>query len=1060
MRFLLTILIAVSWVLPAHAQFTTSSQAPYNTPDYLVQDILLGTGVTAFNVQLYGDTATQLGFFSGGGPFIGIDSGLVLTTGNIGEVVDFGTAVPNSGAPDQGGFGPAYFGNSANNSLLQVSQSVPGLLGLTFNPATSVNDASVLEFDFVPSSDSVSFRYVFSSDEWNNFPCTPYNDVFGFFVSGPGITGTFPAPANYPNNAINIATVPGTNPAIPITISSIHPGGNSCGNNPLNDQFFVNNIPNVEVGYNGYTTVLTATFETVPCDTYHIALAIGDGTDGALDSGVFLEAKSFSAVPIDIEAVPTYNTNVSDSTFYEGCGQISLEFERFAEIQIPHTSYLLLGGNAIEGTDFATLPDSIEFNTGQATSSLNLDVFDDGITEGVDTLIISIIPDTTVCYYVPGDTERVVIYIHDRPFVDASFINDTIDCTADTVQIAGVPNSGVEFFSFMWGSLDTVLDTLFIAAPTQDTTLPVVYTDACAVDTLYDTAFVIIENPPLVVNTEPDTLNCTQNGIWISPTILSGSLQQVYLWSTGDTTDSIFVSPTNDSVYYLTITDACNSTVIEDSIEVYNFNYPLIVESIDDSLNCTENSTTIGVTVLSGNGQHTYSWDFNSFINSDSVLVAPTQDSLFIVTVTDPCQASVIDSIWVRFYDPPLVAQSVLDTIDCNQDSILVGTQILSGTNPSFVWDNGQTTDSIWVVTDVDTLVEVIVTDACDSVPDTVSVSVHVNFGDPLTLSISNDTVLCPGNIGNLVPTVTGGFGPYNFSWDNAFSTDSILVIAIPQDTSFQLVVTDQCGVDTLVDTALAEVRDFLPLDVSIEDTTFYCPSNQAVIYPMVTGGAGNYSFVWSAAGVPGVVTDDSLVVSGFSSPITWYITAEDTCGVQATDSMEITTVNHPALQAQAMNDTMVCFGESLQLSAFVNGGAGAVSNPVWYGLLPVTYNGDSSLVSAMIIDTITYYVRYTDDCGNSAFDSVFVSIKDCSVQPPNILTPNGDGVNDFFYVADLENYAGMKLWIYNRWGELMFYDNNYRNNWGGEFLSDGVYFWKLDLPNGEQLSGYVHLFH
>ena len=103
-----------------------------------------------------------------------------------------------------------------------------------------------------------------------------YNDVFGFFVSGPN-----PAGGNYTN--YNVARIPGT--AVPVTIDNVNSGSYSS--------YYVNNGTGLTVVYDGFTTVLTAWCLVTPCNQYHIKIAIGDAGDGAYDSGVFLEENSF-----------------------------------------------------------------------------------------------------------------------------------------------------------------------------------------------------------------------------------------------------------------------------------------------------------------------------------------------------------------------------------------------------------------------------------------------------------------------------------------------------------------------------------------------------------------------------------------------------------------------------------------------------------------------------------------------------------------------------------------------------------------------------------------------
>ncbi|MAX80717.1 MAG: hypothetical protein CL843_11170 [Crocinitomicaceae bacterium] len=1037
-------------------QFVTSSQPPYHSPDSLIQNVLLGSGVTALNISYYGDTVTQLGFFNAANTNFGLDSGIVLTTGNLGVIPVGGASIPNGGTPTQGDFGPTYFGVTGNNALLDVSQSVPALIGGTFPAASSVNDASVLEFDFIPISDSVSFRYIFSSDEWNTYPCTQYNDVFGFFVSGPGITGTFPSPAGFPNGAINIASVPGTSPAIPITISSIHPGGNNCGTAPLNDQFFVNNQPNVDISYNGFTTILTATFATVPCDTYHIALAIGDGTDGSLDSGVFLEAKSFSATPIEISAEPNYTSIANvDSNFYEGCGSVSIDFERFVDVQFPYTVYYLLGGNAIEGIDFANIPDSIDFAPGQSIASLTLDIFDDGVVEGVDTLIITIIPDTTVCYYVPGDTSEVVLYIHDKVPVEANFMNDTIDCLADSAYIAPDPISGIPYFQYMWSTGDTVSDTLSIVAPMQDTTIYVTYTDACFSDTLIDSAQIIIQNAPLIVSATPDTLDCTEDSLFIGVEIVSGSAQQYYQWGNGAITDSIWVHPVGDTVYYVTITDACVSDTVIDSVEVYNYDPPFVIDAADDTITCVETSTTIGVSIISGTGPHTYTWSNSSI--TDSIVVSPTVDTFYTVTITDQCEPDLVDSIWVRLYSPPLEVYGNIDTLICTQDSIHIGPHIISATSPGYLWSTGDTTDSIWVSPNTDTVYTVIVTDACDLVSDTVDISIVYDLGDTLQANFSIDTVSCAGDVASIVPIVTGGFSTYSFQW-NIGSNDSMLQVPVDGDTSFVVTITDQCGAWQVIDTIYTTVQTHAPLVVAYADTVLYCAEDSVAFVGYATGGAGSYTFSWEYNGAA-IVATDTIEIPVTTVPQEMVVTVMDLCGETAIDSFLISAEVHPQLNLVAMNDTSICLGDELELYATVSGGAGGYSGYDWTGSYPVLYNIDSSLAYVQLLTSGVFYVSVFDVCGTYASDSVLVDVDDCAINPPNVITPNGDGINDFFYLADVNRHPGTKLWIYNRWGELMYEDDYYRNNWGGEFLTSGVYFWRAEFTSGEKLSGYLHIF-
>lgn len=266
------------------SQIILVNNSPYDSPQWLIDNILLGSGVTASNHQYFGDS-TQIGWFDATNTSLGIDEGIILATGEY-KLLD-----PN--------YVPQFLilpNVTTDPDLLNVANSVPSLIGQTFT-VSSINDVAKLEFDFVPKSDTIKFRYVFGSQEYFGWENTQYNDVFGFFLSGPGISGPYNSPAFHPNGSINLAIVPNSNPPLPITVSSV----NSVG--PMNPQYFIDNSTSLDTisDVNGYTTVFTATAVVQCGETYHIRLSIADGSDGSLNSYVWLEAGSFNSPSLNIQ---------------------------------------------------------------------------------------------------------------------------------------------------------------------------------------------------------------------------------------------------------------------------------------------------------------------------------------------------------------------------------------------------------------------------------------------------------------------------------------------------------------------------------------------------------------------------------------------------------------------------------------------------------------------------------------------------------------------------------------------------------------------------------------
>ena len=372
-----------------HAQITISNTNPYNSSNHLINNVLLGGGVSANNVTYQGDPI-QVGFINAINSNLGIDSGIVLSTGDI---IDLD--------PNFFGFGNIPSSTNSDPDLLNVANSVPPLINQPFN-VTGIFDVATLEFDFIPNSDTLSFNYVFGSDEYLTWINSEYNDVFGFFISGPGISGPYASPSGFPNGSINIANVPNSTPPLPITISSV--------NNLLNSQYYIDNqstFPQT-ISCNGFTTSFTATTLVQCGEIYHIRLALADGSDANLDSWVFLEAGSFSSN--GSVSVSSGIAN-SDTLLYEGCNAAYFTFDR-PDASNDFIVYFDVDGTATPSLDYPEISDSLVIPAGQFSDTLFIYPNLDTISESTETVILNVIYER--CSGIL-DTVTANIYISDYP---------------------------------------------------------------------------------------------------------------------------------------------------------------------------------------------------------------------------------------------------------------------------------------------------------------------------------------------------------------------------------------------------------------------------------------------------------------------------------------------------------------------------------------------------------------------------------------------------------------------------------------------------------------------
>ena len=246
---------------------TTSAQLFIDnsyTPEEMVMDFFNNSCVTPSNI-VYTGSDQSIAFFDSGNSELDVPAGIYLSTGNV-----FDAAGPNQ----QGG-------TSTNLNTPGDTDLDNLLMGF------QTNDAAVLEMDIISTGDQLDFSYVFASEEYPEFVFSGFNDIFAFFISGPGINGLQ-----------NIAMVPSTSDFV--SINTI--------NSTTNSQYYVDNSNGMNIEFDAFTTELIASAIVVPNETYHIKIAIADVSDSVFDSGIFLGIESLCG---ESNLVPPAHTNLT-----------------------------------------------------------------------------------------------------------------------------------------------------------------------------------------------------------------------------------------------------------------------------------------------------------------------------------------------------------------------------------------------------------------------------------------------------------------------------------------------------------------------------------------------------------------------------------------------------------------------------------------------------------------------------------------------------------------------------------------------------------------------------
>ena len=606
---------------PIVADCTGDYNIPVGGDASSLVEILVGEGVEFDNATLTQGFDCSVGYFTSTNAATGIEieSGILMSTMGV----NFG------------------FGGSGSGSEPDLTLQLDEVNAINSN---LLNNIIVLEFDFRPISDQISFEYVFGSEEYQGYTCSNYNDIFGFFISGPGINGT------YENNAVNIALIPDpNNPGeftdTPVIINALNGGvptgggvAENCASIDPNWEdyavFFSDNsaVDNVAVDpnfpFHGFTVPLTATYEVIPCEWHHIKLAIADVTDGGVNSGVFLQEGSFSSPPVNQIEVESNVVNVFNSSsefidnLYEGCGSASVTFYRpegiVGEVIFP----FITDGDATNLVDYEILDvqnNEIVMPVGVDSVILQVVPFGDQDIEPTEELIIEVLPVTYDCYVTERDT--IVFEIFDQPMLEFESVSSDflLDCPGDEANLTAQASGGITSlmeepeYIYQWSQQPNPAQNVTVS-PIIPTDYFISVTDICG-QSISDVVFVDFQLYEELILSSEIVYTCYNQLEEVCIQTEGGNPPFSFLWENDSIGPCMEDFP---GIYSVTVSDDCNLEN-SSSAEIYLDEAPNPAFSVyqmpDDNLGVDINNSTFALDGLS------YLWYFGD--NTGSIVEDP-----------------------------------------------------------------------------------------------------------------------------------------------------------------------------------------------------------------------------------------------------------------------------------------------------------------------------------------------------------------------------------------------------------------------------------------------------
>tara|TARA_R110000850_G_scaffold277058_1_gene421843 strand:+ start:66939 stop:69002 length:2064 start_codon:yes stop_codon:yes gene_type:complete len=579
------------------AQVITVSATEY-THEELVTEVLINSPCAIVN-NIDTTTGTDfgagngIGYFENTNPNFPMQNGVLLATGDIS-----GAPGPNTTNTWPGAGWP---GDTQLFDYIQALGIDPGL--------TSYNDATIMEFDFTPLTDSISFNFVFGSNEYGTFQCS-FSDAFAFFLEDQ-VTGEI----------VNMAVVPDTPTETPISVTTIRDDAHNGSCSSENPEFFdvyygtTGQPPaTAPVNLNGHTVLMQAWQYVTPSNPYRMKLVIADRNDSSWDSAVFIEGGSFFIGDADLG---------DDITIADGTA-ICDDEELILSVDAPAGSEItwFFNGDVIPGE-----------------TGTSLTVTEPGLY-GVEIQN----PDAPDCVI----TDEITVEFKASPIIDLG--EDILVCDEIFAELDATPENledlgDVTYEWFFNGDLIAGADQAILeVTEIGDYTVEVTTELDC---TATDTISVVISD--FTVDLGADAFPCDEAIYEIVPVVEGiDPGDATYLWSTGETTFSINVTTSGNysvEVSYL----GCTET---DDINV-NFRELPAVDLGVNVIKCAQDELTLNATPSNGASDGVlYTWfvDGGVITGQTGSTITITDAGLYSVVVDDNGCVSG-DEITVEYYE-------------------------------------------------------------------------------------------------------------------------------------------------------------------------------------------------------------------------------------------------------------------------------------------------------------------------------------------------------------------------------------------------------------------------
>jgi gliding motility-associated-like protein len=902
----------------------------------LIQDVFIGGDCFDVEGVTYSGAAAGLGTFANGSSSINIEDGVIISTGNIG----------NSAGPNTSQSITTSFGTSGSDSDLDAISGGGALF-----------DIAKIEFEFTPTEDQITFEYAFASDEYCEYAGTQFNDVFGFFISGPGINGP------YSNNSDNIAIVPGTGDNV--AINSV--------NHYTNVAYYLDNamtegcaggspVAPDDIEFDGFTTVLTAIANVIPCETYHIKLVIADRGDAIYDSAVFLKANSFGGeLEATVSSEITGNA-ASDIAGYEGCSNAEITFFRVGEddsedLVINYT--ISSASTATPGADYEPFPLSVTIPAGQSSITITIEIFEDLIMEGLESIFIEL-AEACSC-----EASLVEIQILEPPPLEV-IMEDIEICRDEITTLTPTIVGGIPPYTYEWsnGGSGESIDI----SVNQPQTLSVTVYDDCHL--VQATVFTVYPTFPTAQISGEGTV-CQGNSVAYLSVDLTGDGPWDIVYSING--NQVEVTGINYSPYLIIEDDPGNYELVSvtsaDGCPGEVFGEVVIEEEILDvfptinQISCFgQNDGNVQLETQGGTAPYTYDWD-SGFPDEANVYDMPP--GAYFVTVTDAVGCEGVIFAYIEEPEELMAQVTDLTNIDCVNTAGAISVEATGGDGPyDFIWGDGTTEQNLDNLGAGDYLLTVIDDSNCIT---TLEATIDDLTAYPDAVTDVEGELNCYSGTTS-ISSEGSSVGDVTYQWlspGGAIIPGNNTEIDVSVEGFYTLVVTDLSNNCATQDTAEVILNNTVPVVQAGGDDILNCNISELWLDASTSDQGTEFTYTWETSDGNILSAGDSLFAQ-VNNPGTYTLSVLNTeNGCSSSDEAIVDLdVSYPNVSVQPPL-VLTCDVQELELTS-MGSDSGTNFEYEWYSP-DGTINSPSDTSSIVVSAAGTYELEITNNINGCA---------------------------------------------------------------------------------------------